>query len=312
MRGPAVVSTVLLLGLAAASSAQQPPVFRSQVDVVHLTVSVHDETGKLVTDLAEPDFTLYEDGRPQEIRVFARAFDPGRDELLALDLGLLMDTSQSMVQNLKLSRLAATRFLDSVPRARELITIFFDEDIRVSRYDSENQQGLLERIQDVEGGRNTCLYDAVAVYLSRIQGIPGRKVLILFSDGEDSRSDLSQIELNRLVRSSPAIIYSIAFAPDGIPNSQRAMRSRRVLQHLSDLTGGAVFAPSTYRDLPDIYDKILEELKGQYVIGYVPDRPGAPDRFRKVKVDVSRKGVKVRHREGYLPEGPVSAADGRR
>jgi Ca-activated chloride channel family protein len=311
MRARAVVPTVVLLAVAAASSAQQPPVFRTEVDVVHLTVSVHDEGGKLVTDLAEPDFTLYEDGRPQKIRVFARAFEPGRDELLALDLGLLMDTSQSMVQNLKPSRLAATRFLDAVPRARELITIFFDEDIRVSKYDSENQQGLLERIQDVTGGRNTCLYDAVAVYLSRIQGTPGRKVLILFSDGEDSRSDLSQMELNRLVRSSPAIIYSIAFAPDGIPNSQRAMRSRRVLQHLSDLTGGQVFAPTTYRDLPDIYDKILDELKGQYVIGYVSDRPGPSERFRKVKVDVARKGAKVRHREGYLASGPITAADGR-
>jgi Ca-activated chloride channel family protein len=312
MRGRAAVPAAVPVVLAAAVLfAQQPPVFRTEVDVVHLTVSVHDERGKLVTDLAEPDFVLYEDGRPQKIRVFARAFDPGRDELLALDLGLLMDTSQSMVQNLKLSRLAATRFLDAVPRARELITVFFDEDIRVSRYDSESQQGLLERINDVTGGRNTCLYDAVAVYLSRIQGTPGRKVLILFSDGEDSRSDLSQMELNRLVRASPAIIYSIAFAPDGIPNSQRAMKSRRVLQHLADLTGGEVFAPTTYKDLPEIYGKILDELKGQYVLGYVPDRPGRPEQFRKVKVDVSRKGMKVRHREGYTTDAPITAADGR-
>ncbi len=305
MRAPArvLLASGLLLAGAAATPAQQPPVFRSGVDVVNVTVAVHDERGRLVTDLALQDFQLYQDGRPQEIRVFARAFEPGRDELLALDLGLLMDTSQSMVQNLKLSRLAATRFLDAVPRARELFMIFFDEDIRISRYDSENQQGLIERIQDVTGGRNTCLYDAIAVYLSRIQGSVGRKVLVLFTDGEDSHSDLTQVELNRLVRSSPVTIYSIAFSPDGVSTSQRAAKSRQVLEHLADLTGGSVYAPATYKDLPDIYEKILDELKGQYVLGFVPDRPLGEGRYHKLKVEVTRPGVKVRHRPGYTVEG---------
>ena len=295
----ATLASGLLLGAVALARAQQPPVFRSGVDVVNVTVAVHDERGRLVTDLAEQDFQLFQDGRQQNIRVFARAFEPGRDELLALDLGLLMDTSQSMVQNLKLSRLAATRFLDAVPRARELITVFFDEDIRISRYDSENQQGLVERIQEVTGGRNTCLYDAIAVYLSRIQGSAGRKVLVLFTDGEDSHSDLTQMEVNKLVRASPVTIYSIAFSPDGVATSQRAAKSRQVLEHLADLTGGSVFAPGTYKDLPDIYEKIIDELKGQYVIGFVPDKPSSDGRYHKLKVNVARPGVNVRHRPGY-------------
>lgn len=312
MRGPvpAALAVGVLLLAAAATRAQQAPVFRTGVDVVNVTVAVHDERGRLVTDLAVPDFKLYQDGRPQEIRVFARAFEPGRDELLALDLGLLMDTSQSMVQNLKLSRLAATRFLDAVPRARELITVFFDEDIRVSRYDSESQQGLMERIQDVTGGRNTCLYDAIAVYLSRIQGTSGRKVLVLFTDGEDSQSELTQMEMNRLVRTSPVTIYSIAFSPDGITSSTRAAKGRRVLEHLADLTGGTVFAPSSYKDLPGIYDKILDELKGQYVLGFVPDRPTEAGRYNKLKVEVTREGLKVRHRAGYLVDEKGHVAGG--
>jgi Ca-activated chloride channel homolog len=305
MRVPAraILASGLLLGAAALTRAQQPPVFRSGVDVVNVTVAVHDERGRLVTDLAEQDFQLFQDGRKQNIRVFARAFDPGRDELMALDLGLLMDTSQSMVQNLKLSRLAATRFLDAVPRARELITVFFDEDIRISRYDSENQQGLVERIQEVTGGRNTCLYDAIAVYLSRIQGSNGRKVLVLFTDGEDSHSELTQMDVNKLVRSSPVTIYSIAFSPDGVVTSQRAAKSRQVLEHLADLTGGSVYAPGTYKDLPDIYDKIIDELKGQYVIGFVPDKPSSDGRYHKLKVNVARPGVNVRHRPGYTVGG---------
>ncbi|HET8646925.1 MAG TPA: VWA domain-containing protein [Vicinamibacteria bacterium] len=295
----ALAALALILAAATATRAQQPPVFRSGVDVVNVTVAVHDDRGRLVTDLAEQDFKLYQDGRLQQVRVFARAFDPGRDDVLALDLGVLFDTSQSMVQNLRLSRLAATRFLDSVPRARELITIFFDEDIRVSRYDSENQQGLIERIQDITGGRNTCLYDAIAVYLSRIQGSTGRKVLVLFTDGEDSRSELTQAELNRLVRTSPVTIYAIAFAPEGVTSSSRTAKSRQVLEHLADLTGGTVFAPASYKDLPGIYDKILDELKGQYVLGFVPEKPAAAGRYHKLKVEVTRPDVKVRHRPGY-------------
>ena len=312
MRGPvrALVASALVLTAAALTRAQQqqPPVFRSGVDVVNVTVAVHDERGRLVTDLAAPDFQLYQDGRPQDIRVFARAFEPGRDELLALDLGLLMDTSESMVQNLKLSRLAATRFLDAVPRARELITVFFDEDIRVSKYDSENQQGLIERIQDVTGGRNTCLYDAIAVYLSRIQGSSGRKVLVLFTDGEDSRSELTQLDVNKLVRTSPVTIYSIAFSPNGVPSSQRALKARQVLEHLADLTGGSVFAPLTYKDLPEIYEKIIDELKGQYVLGFVPDRP-AGDKYHKLRVEVGRPGLKVRHRPGYQVDQTGNVSD---
>src|SRR4029079_13230206 len=131
----------------------------------------------------------------------------------------------------------------------------------------------------------------VAVYLSRIQGSTGRKVLVLFTDGEDSQSELTQLDMNKLVRASPVTIYSIAFSPDGVAGSSRATRSCRVLEHLADLTGGTVFGPASYRDLPGIYEKILDELKGQYVIGYVPDRPGDTKRFHRLKVEVTRKGV---------------------
>ena len=94
--------------------------------MVNVTVTVRDAHGKLVTDLQADDFIVKEDGRPQVVEVFARAHEPGQDEVLTLDLGMLLDTSTSMLEQLKLSQEAATRFLEAVPRARELITIFFD------------------------------------------------------------------------------------------------------------------------------------------------------------------------------------------
>jgi len=210
-----------------------------------------------------------------------------------------MDTSQSMLQELKLSQEAATRFLQAIPRARELITIFFDQDIRVSRYDSENQQGLFDRIQQAKGGGNTALYDAIAVYLSRVAGGSGRKVLVVFTDGEDSTSALSVGEVVRLVRSSAVTIYPVAFLGGFPAGSPRAFHSRGFLNEIAELTGGQVFRPSASRDLAGIYAKILEELSGQYVLGFVSDNPKDDGKYRKLKVEVRREGLRLRHREGY-------------
>ena len=303
MRRPALLAGALF-GLASAMAGERPqlppPIFPTDLDVVNVTVAVRDSAGHLVLDLDADDFTILEDGRPQNIQIFGRALDQGQDETLALDLGLLMDTSQSMLQELKLSQEAATRFLQAIPRARELITIFFDQDIRLSRYDSENQQGLFDRIAQAKGGGNTALYDAIAVYLSRVADASGRKVLVVFTDGEDSTSALSLTELLRLVRSSAVTIFPIAFNGEFQRGSHNAIRSRGFLNDLADMTGGQVFRPAASRDLPVIYDKILQELSGQYVLGFVSDNARRDGKYRKLKVQVKREGLRVRHREGYV------------
>jgi len=290
-----------LLGLDVKDVAQQapsPPVFAVDTEVVNLTVAVRDQGGNLVTDLGPDDFLILEDGRPQVVQVFGRAHEAGQDEVLGLDLGLLMDTSTSMLEELKLSQEAAVRFLETIPRARELLTIFFDDEIRLSRYDSENQQGLFGRIHAAKGGGNTALYDAITVYLSRIEGSAGRKVLVLFTDGEDTVSDVKRSELVQIVRSSAVTIYPIAFSKGLRPGSPTLL-ARAFLQQLADLTGGEVFTPSTSRDLPRIYQKILDALSAQYVLGFTSDRQARDGKYRKLKVRVRREGLKVRHRAGY-------------
>jgi Ca-activated chloride channel family protein len=278
----------------------QAPVFSTETDVVNVTVTVRDPQGRLLSDLKKEDFVIQEDGRPQAVHVFARAVEPGESETLALDLGLLLDTSESMLKQLKLSQEAAVRFLQAIPRARDLITIFFDEDIRLSRYDSENQQGLIERIETIKGGGWTALYDAIALYIARVQDANGRKVLVLFSDGEDSRSAIGLGELLQTVRSSAVTIYPIGFMGSFPSGSTRMLQSRAFLQQMADMTGGQLFTPASSKDLPGIYSKILDELSTQYVIGYVSDNQRRDGKFRKLKVDVRRDGLKVRHRAGYF------------
>jgi Ca-activated chloride channel family protein len=276
------------------------PVFRAAVDTVHLTVTVQDRDGRFVPDLNADEFVVLEDGRPQTLQLVARAVEPGNDDALVLDLGLLLDTSESMMKELKLSQEAAVRFLEAIPRARELLTVFFDEDIRISRYDSENQQGLFQRIHETKSGGQTALYDAIAVYISRIEESPGRKVLVLLTDGEDSTSRSTLAEVVRLIRSSPVTIYPIALLGGFPSGSARTVQARAVLQQLAEMSGGQVFSPSGSRDLAAIYQKILDELKAQYVLGYVPANAARDGRFRKLKVQVKRDGLRLRHRGGYF------------
>jgi Ca-activated chloride channel family protein len=307
--GPARLASLAACGLLAGAAAAQPapPVFSSQVEVVKLTVVARDRDGTLVTDLGREDFTVLENGRPQRLSLFARAVEPGQEEVMALDLGLLMDTSQSMLAQLRLSQQAAVRFLDAIPRARDLLTVFFDQDIKVSRYDSESQQGLIERLQSVSGGGNTALYDAIAVYLSRVaDAAGGRKVAVLFTDGEDSISATSSGEAIDLVRSSGVTVYAIAFA-DSL-GSRRATQARAFLGQVTAVSGGEVFSPRGARELPAIYEAILDQLKAQYVLGFVSDDPTPDGKFRKLKVLPARKDLRLRHREGYFAAAAAAAS----
>jgi len=302
--GAAVVLLALAVAGAGHAAAEDrrsaAPTFPTRLEEVHLTVVVRDAEGHLVPDLKPEDFVVLENGRPQSVQLFGRAVEPGQEEALSLDLGLLMDTSASMLQELKLSQEAAVRFLESTPRARDLVTIFFDNDIRISRYNSENQQGLFERIADAKGGGETALYDAISVYLSRVQDSGGRKILVLFTDGEDTRSALGLGETLQLVRGSGVTIYPIAFTTGFSPGSARGLRSKSVLDQMAESTGGQVFTPRTSKDLATIYMRILDELKAQYVLGYVSDDNTRDGKFRRLKVDVTSKGLHVKHRAGYF------------
>ena len=164
---------------------------------VVVTATAGDSGLKLIRNLTAKDFTVFEDEKPQQVQFFARVFDPerakdegqeGAPDPTAIDLGMLFDTSSSMADVLRLSQNAATQFLESIPRARDLTAVFFDSDIRLSRFNGESQQGLVDRLQKAKGSGDTLLYDAIAVYLSRMSDDPGRKIVVLFTDGEDSKS----------------------------------------------------------------------------------------------------------------------------
>lgn len=295
-----VAGTFAGLGFFAAQAlAQKPPVFPVDLDLVNVTVTVRDEHGGLVSHLGQDDFTILEDGRPQRVRLFAPAATEEERAELVLNLGMLFDTSESMRKDLRLSQQSATRFLEAIPRARDLLLVFFDRDIRISRYNSENQQGIFSRILETQGSGYTALRDAIAVYLSRVVDTPGRKVLVIFTDGDDTTSQVPPQEVQRLLRSSEVTVYPVAFPGEGRPNSTDALRARSFLHGLAETTGGQVFQPTASRQLAAIYDKILDELGSQYVLGYTSDNSSRDGRFRRITVELKRPELRVRHRRGY-------------
>jgi Ca-activated chloride channel family protein len=293
-----------LLGVLAALMAAVHPgrgqsVYRGGVDLVTFGVTVTDGTGALVTDLRREDFQLVEDGRPQNVQHFVPALDAGDDPAALADLhpGLLLDTSGSMEQELALSRTAAIKFLNLLPRSEDITLVDFDSEIRVTRYPQRDFARIVERIRGRKAAGETALYDALGVYLDGAADQTGRPVLVIYSDGVDSRSSLSFGDAVDLLKASHATVYAI-----GLLERSGAGRldGRIKLQTMAETTGGTALFPSSVKELDGFYARILAEIRGQYQLGYQSTNTAMDGRWRAVAVKVSRPGLKVRTRKGYF------------
>jgi VWFA-related protein len=295
------------------ASQQVPYVFESRVDMVSVPVAVTDKEGRFVTGLEAGAFTVFEDGVRQEIRLFAAGLKESwvglppdlKDELSGRQvIGLLLDASGSMEDDMDLVRQAALKFLTNVPKTENLFLMDFDENIRLSQYSSDDQRLLSDRIYDVEAEGWTALYDAVATFLDRIYTLDGRKTLVVFSDGVDSRSNLTIGDVLDMVKLSYVTIHAIHFGAGSSRNATRTFEEGRFLRQLASETGGSYAFGETLAGLDELYDKILEELFSQYTIGYVSSNTKRDGKYRKIKVEVNVEGAKVRARRGYT--GPAA------
>jgi Ca-activated chloride channel family protein len=295
----ATVAVAALLALAVVgsyNSAAQTP-FRTQIDLVSLTVTVTDRTGASVRDLHAEDFTVREDGTPQTLAYFSAG---GDESNVPLHLGLLFDTSESMAQNLPFSRTAAIKFLGTFPKAQDFTLVDFDTQVRSATFSQTEFPRLVERIRSTSAKGNTALYDALSVYLGRAFDQMGRKILVLYTDGGDTTSSRSWPETLRILRASDVTVYSIGFM-----QNQRASDRMTLESHLRDiatLTGGLALFPSAMKELQGLYDRIGAEVRAQYTLGYVSTNTARNGAWRKVDVRVARPGERltVRTREGYF------------
>ena len=285
-----------------ATPLQAQPVFRSGVDLVHLGVTVVGKDGQLVSGLRAEDFVIKEEGREQDVAYFSRGLDSDL-ETMPFHLGMLFDTSGSMDRDAGFAKTAAIRFLQRLHVAVDITLVSFDTQVRVSRFGQSDFPRLVERLRAQEIGDFTSLYDALGVYLDGAFTQDGRKVLLLYTDGGDTRSRLRLPELLDLVRASDVTIYAIGFQTQR--RTADRMMERRRLEEIVGLTGGQCYFPDSVRDLDEIYAQILDELAARYSLGYVSTDPLADGAWRRVRVKLAEtrpelEGARIRARRGYF------------
>ncbi len=287
--------SLVLAALLTLLAEQKQPTFRAGIDLVTFGVTVSDRQRKLVTDLTAADFQVFEDGKPQTITHFTRGLGTGEGP--AAHLGLMLDTSGSMERDLTLARSAAIRFLNLVPEAEDITLVDFDTEVRVTRYPQRDFARLVERIRMRKPGGWTALYDALGVYLDGASRQSGRTILVMYTDGADSRSELRFSELMDLLKASHVTVYAVGLVErTGRMRAEVTMR----LQQMVEATGGQAFFPSSLDDLDESYEKVLAEIAAQYQLGYTSTNAARDGNWREVQIKVLRPDIKLRSRKGYF------------
>jgi len=300
-----LVPVVAALFLAPAGGQAQEPLFTSRIDLVHVGVTVLDRDGNLVTDLTRDDFEVLEDGRPQDVRYFSVGLSSDVDDI-PLHLGLLLDMSGSMERNDRFQKTAAIRFLNTLTYAADMTLVDFDTEVRVGRYGQQDFARLIERIRGRRPEGYTALYDALGVYLDGAFEQDGRKVLVLYTDGEDTRSRLSIRDVRDLLRASDVTVYAIGF--QGELRSRGRQRQRMRLGQLTEITGGTAYFPSSINGLEEIYAEIVEELDGRYSLGYISTNTRQDGSWRELDQRSGSGGARSLGAELLRPGRPTATA----
>jgi len=290
--GPVLVSALAGAALAAAPAAQDQPVFRSAVRTVPIYATVLDRDGRLVPDLEQANFSVFDNGKPADIALFSSEPQP-------FTAVVMMDTSASMTANLKLLNRAAEQFLlRLLPVDRAQVGAFNDK-IQLSGDFTNDRDALIAALDDLYFGNPTRLNDAIAASLDALQDIDGRRVILVFTDGEDTASRVRFGTVLDRARDEEVMVYSIGLESEYF-NGVRVVRSRptRDLRKIAEETGGGYFELKQTAQLAPTFTRVAQELRSQYLIGFAP--AALDGKVHKLEVRVNRPGMTVRARRSYL------------
>lgn len=288
----APVAVALAAGLAPAAPGQDQPVFRAAVRTVPIYATVIDAGGRLVPDLERGDFSVFDNGKAAEITLFSNESQP-------FSAIVMLDTSASMTANLKLLNQAAEQFLlRLLPVDRAQVGAFNDK-IQLSGEFTSDRDALIGALDDLYFGNPTRLNDGIAAGLDALQGLDGRRVVLVFSDGEDTASRTGFKPVMERARDEEVMVYAIGLESEYF-NGVRVVRSRpsRDLRRIADETGGGYFELKRTSDLAPTFTRVAQELRSQYLIGFTP--VALDGKVHKLEVRLSRPGLSVRARRSYL------------
>ena len=288
---PIFVAGLILLATAA-GFAQQEPTFRAGTQVVPVYATVLDTQGRLVPSLEQDDFTILDNGKPQEITFF-------QNEVTPFTVVVMMDYSASMTANLELLEAAAEQFLlRMLPADKGQVGAFSDK-IQMSGTFTSDRDDLIGAINDLQFGNPTRLWDAVDASMEELKNADGRKVVLIFTDGDDTASRRGMGDVLDRARQEEVMVYAIGLQSEFF-NGQRVVRSRpdRSLRRLAEETGGGYFELQKTAELAPTFTRVAQELHSQYALGFAP---GTLDgREHKLEVRMKQGGMSARARRSYI------------
>jgi VWFA-related protein len=256
-----------------------------RVSAVQLYPVVLDGRGRYVQGLQKGDFEVLDQGKAIDIEVFA-------PEPASLSVAVLLDTSSSMFDRLGLVQEAACRFVDRLEDGDRISVSAFHHAIRHMVPLTDDRARAKEGIRALRPRGGTAIYDAVIQAFDLLEGVSGRRALILFSDGKDERSLASLRDAVRTAHQVGAIVYTV-----GTGDDYASLQARDQLRTLSAETGGEAYFVDRLDDLSRVFDAVIDHLRAQYMLSYTP--PDGPTGLRPVKVRVHRAGLEVRCRQSY-------------
>ncbi len=296
-----------LFALLVVASGQDTTTFSTDVKVVNLLATVRTKKGEIVRGLTKDDFSISENGRPQNIRYFSRETD------LPLTIGLMVDTSMSQRRVLEAERAASFRFLDQVLRETkdQVFVMQFDSVVQLRQELTSSRKKLDEALSFVDtptraelamgAGGGTVLYDAIVKASQDVmKNQRNRKALILLTDGVDIGSETSLAAAVEAAQRSDTLVYSILFSdPHAYGVFGGGGEGRGALVRMSKETGGDFFEVSKKQSIQQIFDLIQEELRSQYSLGYVSDEPVHISEFRKLQLSTKQRDLVLQARNKY-------------
>lgn len=290
------ITTSLLtaaLFLTGSLNAQDPQKFKISTNIVALYATVMDADKRLVADLVQDDFEIYDNGKLQTIT----SFD---NKPLPITVVVMLDSSGSMTLALDLVKRAAEQFLlRMLPEDQGMVGAFNDKIQFLPDYFTSSRDELISKLKDLDYGNPTRLYDAVNQSLAHMNGIKGRKVVLVFTDGDDNSSKVGSGDVTDRARTDEVMIYSVGLENEYF-NGQRKVRSSpdRGLKRLSEETGGGFFLLKKTDELGPTFTRVAEELHSQYVLGFTPQ--SLDGKVHKLELRLKKPAMTARARKSYV------------
>ena len=274
------------------SAFAQQPTFRTGTRTVALYATVTDAQKRLVPDLTQDDFQIFDNDKPQSIDLFVNEVQP-------ITVVVMLDTSASMTGNLKLLEQAAEQFLlRMLPKDKGMVGAFNDKIEFFPATFTSDRDRLIRSLRELDFGNPTRLYDAIAASMDRLDKVDGRRVVLVFTDGDDTGSRSDGGSVLEQARREEVMIYAVGLRSDYF-NGSRQVRSKpdSGLKRLAEETGGGYFELDDTSDLAPTFTRVAQELHSQYVLGFTPTLLDGKVHRLSVR---AKSGMTVRARRSYV------------